>query len=191
MNNRSSTTSMPALLDWTDYVKSGANNLYDSLPSYNTSDLAAQEPSWFQLSRLERIVGFGCCLGASLLCFVMSFFLFPVLALKPTKFSFLWLMGSLLFVVSFGILQGPQAYLRHIFSAGRVVFTCVFFGSVFTTMYCAVVLKSTILTILASVVEVFAILYYAFSYFPFGATTITWFTSYLVGYIGGVFAALF
>lgn len=191
INTRSSGTGLPAFLDWTDYVKTGANNLYDSLPMYNTSTLTTQEPSWFLLSRFERIVGFGCCLGASILCFLMSFFLFPVLALKPTKFAFLWLMGSLLFVVSFGILQGPNAYFKHIFSAGRILFTCVFFGSVLTTMYCAAILKSTVLTILASVVEIFAILYYAFSYFPFGATTVTWFSSYLVGYIGGIFAALF
>lgn len=191
VNTNANNTSLPALLDWTDYVKSGANNLYDSLPSYNTSGLATQEPSWFQLSRFERIVGFGCCLGASILCFMLSFFMFPVLALKPTKFAFLWLMGSLLFVVSFGILQGPNAYFKHIFSAGRIVFTSVFFGSVLTTMYCAAVLKSTLLTILASVVEIFAILYYAFSYFPFGASTVTWFTSYFVGYVGGAFTALF
>lgn len=190
INTQTADSSFPAFLEWTDYVKSGANNLYDSLPIYNTSTLASQEPLWFQLSRFERIIGFGCCLGASILCFMLSFFMFPVLALKPTKFAFLWLMGSLLFVVSFGILQGPNAYLRHIFSTGRVVFTCVFFGSVLTTMYCAAILKSTVLTIMASVVEVFAILYYAFSYFPFGATTITWFTSYLAGYVGGIFGAL-
>lgn len=181
---------LPAFSDWSDYVKSGANNLYDSLPSYNTSASAAQEPAWFQLSRFERIIGFGCCFGASILCFVLGFFMFPVLALRPTKFAFLWLMGSLLFVVSFGILQGPYAYIRHITSPGRIVFSTVFFGSIITTMYCAAILKSTILTIFSSVIEVFAILYYAFSYFPFGTTTITWFSSYVIGYVGGIFSSL-
>lgn len=182
--------SVPAFSEWSDYVRSGANNLYDALPSYNTSTSATQEPSWFQMSRIERMIGFGCCLGASLLCFFISFFLFPVLALKPTKFAFIWLMGSLLFVISFGILQGPRAYINHLVGRDRILFTGVFFGSVLTTMYCAAVLKSTILTILASVVEMFAILYYIFSYFPFGATTVTWFTSYIVGYIGGFFTSI-
>lgn len=189
-NNPSSYPSMPAFSQWTDFVRSGANNLYDSLPSYNTSGSSSQEPSWFQMSRFERVVGFGCCLGASLLCFFISFFLFPVLALKPTKFAFLWLMGSLLFVVSFGILQGPNAYVKHLTSRDRILFTTVFFGSVLTTMYCAAILKSTILTIVASVIEMFAILYYIFSYFPFGASTVTWFTSYLVGYVGGFFTSM-
>lgn len=124
-----------------------------------------------------------------LLC--VEFLFVSCSCIKTDQICFSLADGLLLFVVSFGILQGPNAYLKHIFSAGRVVFTIVFFGSVLTTMYCAAILKSTILTILASVVEIFAILYYAFSYFPFGATTITWFTSYFVGYIGGVFAALF
>lgn len=180
----------PAFSQWTDYVRSGANDLYDSLPSYNTSGTASQEPAWFQMSRIERLVGFGCCLGASLLCFFTSFFLFPVLALKPTKFAFLWLMGSFLFVISFGLLQGPHAYVKHLTSRDRILFTTVFFGSVLTTMYCAAILKSTLLTIVASVVEIFAILYYIFSYFPFGASTVTWFTSYLVGYVGGFFTTM-
>ncbi|KAJ8140139.1 hypothetical protein OXX80_000996 [Metschnikowia pulcherrima] len=190
-SNNQSGSSAPAFSEWSDYVRSGANNLYDSLPSYNTSNTAAQEPSWFQLSRFERVVAFGCCLGASILCFTLGFFMFPVLALKPTKFAVLWSMGSLLFVVSFGVLQGPNAYIRHITSSGRIVFSAVFFGSILTTMYCAVILKSTILTIISSVIEVFAILYYAFSYFPFGTTTITWFSSYLVGYVGGLISSIF
>lgn len=99
-------------------------------------------------------------------------------------------MGSLLFVVSFGILQGPNSYIRHLLGRDRILFTAIFFGSVLTTMYCAVVLKSTILTIFSSVIEIFAILYYVVSYFPFGATTLTWFTSYLVGYLGGIFASI-
>lgn len=97
----------------------------------------------------------------------------------------LWSMGSLLFVVSFGILQGPHAYVRHLLSRERFVFTVVFFGSVLFTIYASVVMKSTIITILSSVVELFAVLYYTVSYFPFGATTLTWFSSYMVGYVGG------
>lgn len=188
--SRAQPRQLPAFLAWLDYVRLGANNLYDALPSYNTSGSAAQEPSWFQLSRFERIVGFGVCLGLLLLCFALGFFMFPVLALKPSKFAFLWLMGSLLFVVSFGILQGPNAYIKHITSPGRILFSLVFFGLVLTTMYCAAVLKSTILTLIASVVEIFAIFYYALSYFPFGAATVTWFSSYIVGYIGGLFAGI-
>ncbi|CAH2352409.1 protein transport protein Sft2p [[Candida] railenensis] len=183
----------PAFADWSDYVKNGANDLYTSLPTYNTvtgNTSTVEEPSWFKLSRFEKILGFLCCLGGSLLCFVVCFFLFPVLALKPRKFGLIWSLGSLLFVCSFGILQGPYSYTRHLVSSDRIIFTSVFFGSVLSTIYCSVVLKSTILTILASIVEIFAVAYYILSYFPFGAQTVTWFSSYLVGYVGGFLGGL-
>lgn len=186
-------TSFPAFSEWSDYVKTGANDLYTALPTYNGpgSNNNAEEPSWFQLTRFEKLLGFLCCLGGSLLCFVVSFFMFPVLALNPRKFGLIWSLGSLLFVLSFGILQGPYSYTRHLLSLDRVVFTAVFFGLVLSTIYCLVILKSTILTIFTSIIEIFAVLYYTFSYFPFGTTTITWFSSYLVGYIGGFLGGLF
>lgn len=175
--------------EWTDYVRSSTNNLYQSLPTYNSA-AATEEPLWFQLSRLEKIVGFACCLAASVLCFVVCFFLFPVLALKPRKFAMLWSLGSVLFVVSFGVLQGPYSYARHLVSRDRIVFTVVFFSSVFWTMYAATVQKSTVTTIVASVVEMLAIVYYTVSYFPFGALTLTFFGSYVVGYVGGFIGGL-
>lgn len=182
--NPRATTQQPILSDWTDYFKSNANNLYDRLPTYSTQT-TQEEPGWYNLSRFEKIMGFACCLGASLLCFVICIFMFPILALKPRKFGLLWSMGSLLFVVSFGILQGPVNYTKHLLSSLRIVFTTVFFASVLSTLYCAVVLKSSILTIITSIIELFAIAYYTFSYFPFGAQTLTFFSSYVMGYLGG------
>ena len=96
----SSTSNRPVLSEWTDYFKTGANDLYNRLPS-SVQDIGAtnnnvQEPSWYNLSRLERLIGFGCCLGASVLCFVLCFFMLPVLALRPRKFGLLWTGGSVL-----------------------------------------------------------------------------------------------
>lgn len=189
-NNQASsnTNQRPVFSEWTDYIKTSANGLYTSLPTYNsnaTNSNVSEEPSWFTLSRVERIIGFLACLGCSILCFSLSFFLFPVLAIKPRKFGLLWTMGSLLFVLSFGILQGPVNYTKHLLSRDRIVFLAVFFSSVFFTLYTSVILKLTILTIIASVIELFAVLYYTVSYFPFGAGALTWFTSYMAGYIGG------
>ncbi|ODV81001.1 SFT2-domain-containing protein [Suhomyces tanzawaensis NRRL Y-17324] len=188
-NNRASsgpsTTSRPILSEWTDYVKSSANDLYSALPTSSTSTDSVQEPSWFTLSRFERLIGFIACLAGSIFCFFLSFFLFPVLALRPRKFGLIWSMGSILFLVSFGILQGPRAYVLHLISPTRIVFTGVFVGSVFATLYSAVILKSSLLTIVTSAIEILAVAYYTVSYFPFGATTLTWFTSYIAGYFGG------
>lgn len=147
----------------------GAQNV---LP-LNTSDLLGsnEEPEWFTLSRFERYSGFFILLLGSVACFALGFFLFPVLTLKPRKFVMLWTLGSTLFFLSFGVLQGPVSYLRHLSSKERLPFTVVFVFSQIATIYCAVVLKSTILSLITGIIEIMAILWYTASYFPFGAQT--------------------
>jgi hypothetical protein len=148
----------------------GAQNI---LP-LNTSDILGsnnEEPSWFQLSRFERYSGFIILLLGSIACFALGFFLFPVLTLKPRKFVMLWTLGSILFFLSFGVLQGPVSYLKHLSSKERLPFTAVFLISQIATIYCAVVLKSTILSLIMGIIEILSILWYTASYFPFGAQT--------------------
>ncbi|ODV85969.1 hypothetical protein CANARDRAFT_198194 [[Candida] arabinofermentans NRRL YB-2248] len=156
---------------FTDKVSDGYNQAYNVLP-LNNQDLEStntSEPSWFKLSRFERLICFFCFIAGSAICFTLGIVLFPVLTLKPRKFAMLWTLGSILFVLSFGCLQGPVDYCKHLISKDRLPFTVVFFGSVLSTLYCAAVLKSTILTLITGIVEIFAVLYYTLSYFPFGA----------------------
>lgn len=147
----------------------GAQNV---LP-LNTSDLlgSTEEPSWFTLSRFERYVGFVLLLLGSVACFALGFFLFPVLTLKPRKFVMLWTLGSLLFFLSFGVLQGPVSYLKHLSSKERLPFSIIFITSQILTIYCAVILKSTILSLVMGIIEILSILWYTASYFPFGTQT--------------------
>ncbi|CCH45350.1 putative membrane protein [Wickerhamomyces ciferrii] len=156
---------------WAETLNNTANDVYNRLPltQNDAQDINNQEPEWFTLSRFERLMGFIACLLGSAACFTISFFLFPVLALNPRKFGLLWSLGSILFVISFGLLQGPVAYFHHLTSASRLPFTVFFFGSVFATIYFSAIMKSTILTLLSSLVEIFAVIYYTVSYFPFGA----------------------
>ncbi|OBA18813.1 uncharacterized protein OGAPODRAFT_81316 [Ogataea polymorpha] len=154
---------------FTDRVQEGYNSAYNALPLHNQDLDAQQEPSWFKLSRFERLVCFFCFIAGSIVCFGLGILLFPVLTLKPRKFAMLWTLGSILFVLSFGCLQGPVDYCKHLVSKERLPFTVVFFGSVLSTLYCAAILKSTILTLITGIIEIFAVLYYTLSYFPFGA----------------------
>lgn len=148
------------------------DNAQNILP-LNTSDLlgSSEEPSWFTLSRFERYTGFVLLMLGSVACFALGFFLFPVLTLKPRKFVMLWTLGSVLFFLSFGVLQGPVSYLKHLSSKERLPFTVVFVSSQISTIYCAVVLKSTVLSLIMGIVEILSILWYTASYFPFGAQT--------------------
>ena len=170
-----------AASSWFSNIGSNISNTFqDSLDNaqnvlpLNTSDIFGdntEEPSWFKLSRFERYAGFILLLLGSVACFALGFFLFPVLTLKPRKFVMLWTLGSLLFFLSFGVLQGPVAYIKHLASKERLPFTVVFVLSQISTIYCAVVLKNTILSLLMGIVEIMAILWYTASYFPFGAQT--------------------
>lgn len=147
----------------------GAQNI---LP-LTTADILgeSEEPSWFTLSRFERYMGFILLLLGSVGCFALGFFLFPVLTLKPRKFVMLWTLGSLFFFLSFGVLKGPVSYMKHLASKERLPFTVVFVSSQVLTIYCAVVLKNTILSLIMGIVEILSILWYTASYFPFGAQT--------------------
>ena len=49
-----------------------------------------------------------------------------------------WSMGSLLFLTSWAVLLGPITYAKHLLSAPRLPFTAVYFGSIASTLYCAI-----------------------------------------------------
>lgn len=157
-------------------IQTTFNNTVDSAQNVlplNTSDFmgTSEEPAWFQLSRFERYSGFIVLLLGSVACFALGFFLFPVLTLKPRKFVMLWTLGSVLFFLSFGVLQGPVSYMKHLTSKERLPFTVIFLSSQIGTIYCAVILKSTILSLVMGIIEIMSILWYTASYFPFGAQT--------------------
>ncbi|KAH3902548.1 Sft2p SCDLUD_000127 [Saccharomycodes ludwigii] len=169
---------------FTDSINSTVNDVYNRLPIYR-QDTIDQEPSWFQLSRFERLLLFFCFLLGSIACFVICGFLFPILATKPRKFGLLWSMGSLLFVLAFGVLQGPVSYLKHLITKERLPFTAFFFGTCLGTIYFAAFAKATLLTIVFAVLQLFSIIWYAVSYFPFGRQGLTVLTNVGIGQARG------
>lgn len=155
-----------------------AADIYQRLPLTRQDTEEVAEPAWFSLSRVERLVLFVCFLLGTAACFTLCVFLFPVLAVKPRKFALLWTMGSLLFVLAFGVLMGPVAYIKHLTSKDRIAFSAFFFGSCIMTLYFATIAKITILAVLSGAVELVAVLYYAVSYFPMGAATLRMLSSF-------------
>ncbi|PTU22471.1 hypothetical protein P175DRAFT_0433622 [Aspergillus ochraceoroseus IBT 24754] len=129
-----------------------------------------EEDSFLALSRWDRmLIFFACNLGAAV-CFVICFFLFPVLSMKPRKFAVLWSVGSLLFLLSWAVLMGPKTYAKHLVSGPRLPFTAAYFGSIGLTLYFAIGLHSTFLTLISSIFQLAALLWYIVSYFPMGST---------------------
>lgn len=90
------------------------------------------------MSRWDRILAFTACNLGAAACFIICFFLFPVLSLRPRKFAVLWTVGSVLFLASWAILQGPITYAQHLLSGPRLPFTAGYFGTIALTLYFAV-----------------------------------------------------
>lgn len=137
-----------------------------------------EEEGWFVLSRWDRLLIFGACNLGALACFVICFALFPVLSLKPRKFVILWTLGSLLFLCSFAAVMGPMAYAQHLVSGPRLPFTAGYFGTIGLTLYFAIGLRSTILTLPCAILQLLCLAWYLVSYFPMGSTGLRLATSF-------------
>ncbi|CAK7896940.1 protein transport protein Sft2p [[Candida] anglica] len=130
------------------------------------------EPGMFELSRWDRMLIFALTFAGSMCCYLICIFLFPVLSLKPRKFALLWSLGSIFFLVSFGVLQGFQAYMLHLFSSTRIIFTVVFATSIIMTLISSLSLHSALLSIIFAIIQLISALWYTVSYFPMGTQTL-------------------
>ncbi|GIK02743.1 protein transport protein sft2 [Aspergillus viridinutans] len=174
---RTNTSSTPFLSKLQSLNPFGQGEGYLRLPTHEApgAPLPAptrreEEEGFFALSRWDRMLIFiACNLGAAV-CFMICFFLFPVLSLKPRKFAILWSVGSLLFLLSWAVLMGPLVYAKHLVSGSRLPFTAAYFGSIAMTLYFAVKLHSTLLTLISSIFQLAALAWYLVSYFPMGST---------------------
>lgn len=128
------------------------------------------------LSRVQRITAFCICVTLGLIFFSLSALYMPVLLLKARKFSLLFTLGSLFMIFSFSFLWGPVNHLKHLFSYERLVFTSSYFGTLILTLYFALSVQSTPLTVLFAVLQVIALIWFLISYIPGGHTGLKFFT---------------
>ena len=155
----------------TDSSSSSSSTHWFSSSSSSEDD---DDSSW--LSRKQRIYGFVLCLVGGTVCFGMASLYLPVLLVKARKFALLFSLGSLFVISSFNFLWGFVAHLKHLFSKERFPFTSVYFTSLFLTIYFALGLRSTVLTIVSSVFQVVALMWYIISYLPGGQKGLSFFS---------------
>ncbi|EKG19178.1 Vesicle transport protein Got1/SFT2-like protein [Macrophomina phaseolina MS6] len=131
-----------------------------------------EEEGWFALSRWDKLLIFGGLNLAAAAMFVVCFALMPtgVFLLKPRKFAVLWTMGSVLFLASWAVMMGPMQYVQHLTSGPRLPFTAAYFGTIALTLYFALGLHSTILTLISAIAQLICLLWYLVSYFPMGSS---------------------
>ncbi|KAJ5951233.1 uncharacterized protein N7479_009646 [Penicillium vulpinum] len=170
----SNATFLSRLQSYNPFGESG----YVQLPTHNDGPGAPlpaasrreEEEGFFALSRWDRMLIFGACNLGAAICFMLCFFLFPVLTLKPRKFAILWSVGSVLFLISWAVLMGPWTYAKHLTSGSRLPFTAAYFGSIALTLYFAIGLQNLLLTLISSIFQLAALVWYLVSYFPMGST---------------------
>ncbi|KAB2620342.1 vesicle transport protein SFT2B [Pyrus ussuriensis x Pyrus communis] len=86
---------------------------------------------------------------------------------KPIKFAVLFTFGNLLAVGSTAFLFGPARQMRMMFDTVRVFATAIYLGCVVLALICALLIRSKILTIIAIICEICALIWYSLSYIPF------------------------
>ncbi|XP_061705127.1 uncharacterized protein LOC133516293 isoform X1 [Cydia pomonella] len=138
--------------------------------SSNGSWFQEVQKEYFTLSRTQRFMGFGVCLFFGILCFILSFLYIPILILQARKFALLFTLGSLFFILSFSFLYGPWSHLKSLFSKERALTTLLYGSTLIATLYCALHLQSTPLTIVCAVLQVIALLWMMMGSIPGGST---------------------
>lgn len=127
------------------------------------------------LSKKQRIFGFVTCLGLGLFFFSFASLYIPVIVIKARKFALMFSLGSLFTMGSFSFLWGPWNHMSHLFSKERLPFTSVYLGTLSATLFFALSWQSYIMTSIAAVGQVIALLWFVVSYIPGGQTGMKFF----------------
>ncbi|XP_069775451.1 vesicle transport protein SFT2C [Narcine bancroftii] len=135
------------------------------------------------LSRSQRLLGFGLCLAMGLLCLSLSAIYAPFLLLRARKFALLFTLGSLSLLAGLALLRGPWNQLQLLASRPHLPFTAAYLGTLLATLYAALALHSTPLTIAAATCQLVALAGYLLSSLPGGAAGLR--------FLGGLFSFVF
>jgi len=124
-------------------------------------------------STKDRFTTFAILAAAGAICMIFAFTFLPFVVLSPHKFALLFTMGSALMLASFSFLRGHVAFVKHLSSMERLPFSGSYVISLVGTLYSSLVMGSYLLTLIFSVIQVVALLYFLVSYIPGGVSALT------------------
>ena len=160
----------------TTNVKFYANSAYDmganaaSNAAEFTTNAAKDTMSALQSLDRERIawsMAFTFVSGLSLtLAFTVGV---ATIALFPAKFALCFSLFSISNICAVGALRGPNEQIKHMLDPERLYVSCGFVGTILFTLWAALIKHSYFLTVMASIAQALALLYYQLSFFPMGA----------------------
>uniref|UniRef100_A0A0V0HUB3 Vesicle transport protein n=1 Tax=Solanum chacoense TaxID=4108 RepID=A0A0V0HUB3_SOLCH len=126
-------------------------------------NLFGDQEALCSVSPLQRVYGFAACLLAGFICMFLSMIVF----IKPIKFALLFTFGNMLAIGSTTFLIGPMQQLSMMMDPIRAYATSMYVGCVVLALICALWIHSKILTLLAIICEICALVWYSLSYIPF------------------------
>lgn len=186
------------LSSWFSRLGSGASEKKMDADVESQSSLLPGAPSWFTVPRLSvdpeaapsnlfgisyqtRFKGFVTCVLLAAVFFFLAFAIgLPVIVLRPHKFALCFTLGSVLFMSSFSLLVGPMNHLKSMLSQERLPFTLMYLGSMIATLYAALVVRSYLLVVGTSSLQIGIIGYYFLASIPGGLTGFRVFVSMFV-----------
>jgi hypothetical protein len=126
----------------------------------------AEDDGCCQLTYSERLIGF----GISALCGTLAGFLaiISLFILNLRKFSVLFTVSTLLFIVSLGLLIGFKKLLSSFGARNRIVSGLGLFGGMSITLFFGLFKRMILLSILGFTMEILSFLYFALSFIPGG-----------------------
>lgn len=136
-----------------------------------TGSNADADSGWgMTISRSDRFKGFVVMLVLSGFFFSLGAAFLPVVLLFPAKFAISFSLGSLFFMTAFALMQGPWEWAKQVCSMERIPFTISYFGSIFGTLYACMIMKSYLLVVTFSCIQLAALAWYGMTYIPGGRT---------------------
>ncbi|OAY30136.1 vesicle transport protein SFT2B [Manihot esculenta] len=144
------------------FLSGGDEEKEESLLDEESDDLCSLSPT-------QRMYAFAACLIAGLACMFLSLIVF----VRPIKFAVLFTFGNVLAVGSTAFLIGLGRQLSMMFDSVRVYATAIYLGFVVISLICALLIHSKILTLIAIICEICALIWYSLSYIPFARTMVS------------------
>ncbi|PWN30399.1 SFT2-domain-containing protein [Jaminaea rosea] len=142
-------------------VPGQVKNTYGELTGENS-----QFAEWgFELTRTQRLIGFGACLAAGFALSLIGSLL--LLSGSFATFAVLYSFGIVISLVGTGFLIGFMKQLRQMFKGTRIIATGILIAAFVMVWVSAFAIKSTILAIVFVVVLYLAFIWYSLSYIPY------------------------
>ena len=135
----------------------------------------------------ERFTTFTILAISGIVCMIFAFTFLPFVIISPHKFALLFTLGSALMLASFSFLRGHVAFVKHLSSIERLPFSGSYIISLIGTLYSSLVMGSYLLTMIFSIIQIVALLYFLVSYIPGGVSALTFIGGMVGSGVRGVF----